>query len=156
MDEDGEGEEGEEEEEGVEDDEELEDEDMSEHFESEHEDTADEEDEEEWHGIGTESESEEVPSLIQANRTEATNEPVATPQASTSGMQYGFFSPTNDAHPMISIEVCSSAPSETRRGRERRTVGITAKAHAAIERSSQPVRPNMESPPAQSLTGITV
>ncbi|RDX57306.1 MIF4G-domain-containing protein [Lentinus brumalis] len=61
---------------------------MSEHFESEHEDTADEEDEEEWHGIGTESESEEVPSLIQANRTEATNEPVATPQASTSASKY--------------------------------------------------------------------
>ncbi len=85
TDEDGEEEEGDEE--GVEDDEELEGEELSEQLGSEEEDTADEEeDEEEWHGFGTEAENEEVPSLIQVDRTEATNEPVAAPQASTSGM----------------------------------------------------------------------
>ena len=127
-----------EEEDGEEDEEEFEDEVMSEEIGSEAEDEEDEEDEEgdeEWHGFGDESDSEEVPTLIQVDGTEAAepSHPASPPSAGT--LRYRV--PVHSAVliPAFSIKICSPSPSQTCRGRERTVVRSAAEAHATIERS---------------------
>ena len=124
-----------EEEDGEEDEEEFEDEVMSEEIGSEAEDEEDEEGVEEWHGFGDESDSEEVPTLIQVDGTEAAepSHPASPPSAGT--LRYRV--PVHSAVliPAFSIKICSPSPSQTCRGRERTVVRSAAEAHATIERS---------------------
>ena len=124
-----------EEEDGEEDEEEFEDEVMSEEIGSEAEDEEDEEGDEEWHGFGDESDSEEVPTLIQVDGTEAAepSHPASPPSAGT--LRYRV--PVHSAVliPAFSIKICSPSPSQTCRGRERTVVRSATEAHATIERS---------------------
>ena len=124
-----------EEEDGEEDEEEFEDEVMSEEIGSEAEDEEDEEGDEEWHGFGDESDSEEVPTLIQVDGNEAAEPSHPASPPSTGTLRYRV--PVHSAVliPAFSIKICSPSPSQTCRGRERTVVRSAAEAHATIERS---------------------